>query len=135
PAYIACNLFCDTENAYTGDPGSWLDSRFPKITQEGRDGDANAGYIENMRSGATAGFKYFDCKGIRKIKVTVRGGWGGVFEVGTSWDGAPTGVIPLGSNTEWKTYGADIILPDGVHALYFRYRGESVVSLKSFTLE
>ncbi|MDD3958984.1 MAG: family 43 glycosylhydrolase [Oscillospiraceae bacterium] len=135
PAYIACNLFCDTENAYTGDPGSWLDSRFPKITQEGRDGDANAGYIDNMRSGATAGFKYFDCKGIRKIKVTVRGGWGGVFEVGTSWDGAPTGVIPLGSNTEWKTYGADIILPDGVHALYFRYRGESVVSLKSFTLE
>ena len=65
PAYLACNLFCDTQCLYTGIPGERLDERFPKITQDGEDGDENAGYIENMKDGATAGFKYFDCKGIK----------------------------------------------------------------------
>ncbi|MCD8068407.1 MAG: family 43 glycosylhydrolase, partial [Lachnospiraceae bacterium] len=30
PAYIACNLFCDMEESFTGTPGGWIDSRFPK---------------------------------------------------------------------------------------------------------
>ncbi|MBN1775973.1 MAG: family 43 glycosylhydrolase [Clostridiales bacterium] len=135
PAFTACNLYCATENAYTGDPGSWLDSRFPKITQEGRDGDELPGYIDNMRDGATAGFKYFDCSDVRRISVTVRGNWGGVFEVRTSWDGGKLGEIPLGSNTEWKIYTADISVPDGVRALYFCYRGGSAVAFKGFILE
>lgn len=48
PTYLACNLFCGTESMYTGEAGFWMDSRFPKITQDGGDGDEEPGYIANM---------------------------------------------------------------------------------------
>lgn len=135
PAYLACNLFCKHESAYTGAPGEWLDCRFPKITQDGKDAEEENGYIANMRDGACAGFKYFDCKGIKKVTIKVRGGFGGTFEITTTWNGYPIGRIQIGSTNEWKEYTSDISIPDGVNALYFKYVGSRPVSLASFTLE
>ena len=66
-AYLACNLFTEEESVYVGD------DRFPKIMQDGRDGDEEPGYIGNMKDGATAGFKFFDCKKIRE-SPSKRGG-------------------------------------------------------------
>ncbi|MFC5529443.1 hypothetical protein [Cohnella yongneupensis] len=40
-----------------------------------------------MRDSATAGFKYFHCDGIRRVKIKVRGYCRGTFDVKTSWDG------------------------------------------------
>ena len=111
-----------------------MDARFPKITQEGRDGDEIPGYIANMRDGAVAGFKYFSCSGIRQIAVTVRGKADGVMEVLTEINGEPVGRIPLGKSNEWKTYQAAAAIPDGIHSLYFRYTGKGYVSMASFTL-
>ena len=48
----------------------WM--KIPQITQDGRDGDQEDGYILNMRDSATAGFKYFDCRGIKKVSIKVR---------------------------------------------------------------
>jgi len=134
PAYLACSLFCRDEAAYTGAPGLWMDSRFPKITQDGRDGDEETGYIANLRDGANAGFKYFDCRGIRQITIKVRGYCTGSFHVKTSWNGSPLGEIPVGFSNEWKKYSADITIPDGVQSLYFEYTGTGGASLASFTL-
>lgn len=140
PAYIACNLFCRDEAAFTALPGEWMDCRFPKITQDGGDGNdiiensANQGYIANMRDGAVAGFKYFDCQDVKRVGVTVRGMGKGVMEVLTAWDGSPVGEISIGSSNEWKEYDAGIQIPDGVQALYFRYKGEKSVSFCGFTL-
>jgi len=135
PAYIACNLFCRYEAKYTGAPGEWMDSRFPKITQDGKDGDVEMGYIANMKDSATAGFKYFDCRGIRKVKIKVRGYCRGAFEVKTSWDGAALGKIPVDFTNVWTEYPADIVIPDGIQALYFTYTGSGGASLASFILE
>lgn len=134
PAYIACNLFCKHEAMYTAREGGWMDERFPKITQDGKDGDKEDGYILNMRDSATAGFKYFDCRGVKKVSIKVRGYCRGAFEVKTSWDGEPLGRIPVDFSNIWKEYTADIAIPDGVHALYFTYRGTGSAALKSFTL-
>lgn len=134
PAYIACNLFCKHEAMYTAREGGWMDERFPKITQDGKDGDKEDGYILNMRDSATAGFKYFDCRGVKKVSIKVRGYCKGAFEVKTSWDGEPLGRIPVDFSNIWKEYTADIAIPDGVHALYFTYRGTGSAALKSFTL-
>jgi len=135
PAYIACNLFCKDEELYIGTYGAWMDGRFPKITQDGKDGDEEPGYIANMRDTATAGFKYFDCRGVKRVKIKVRGYAKGAFEVKTSWDGPALGSIPVNFTNVWKEYAADIAISDGVHALYFTYRGEGNAQLKSFTLE
>lgn len=134
PAYLACNLFWRDVEASMPGPGGWMDDRFPKITQDGKDGDEEIGYIANMRDGAVAGFKYFDCKGLSQITIKARGGWGGAFEVMTSWDGPSIGSIPVKMMNEWKEYSADITIPDGVHALYFKYLGYGSVSLASFAL-
>lgn len=128
PAYLACNLFTKEPSIYVGD------DRFPKIVQEGRDGDEEPGYIANMKDSATAGFKYFDCKGIKKFGITTRGYAGGVFEIRTNWDGEVLAKIKIEYSNVWETYTTDIDLPDGVHALYITYTGDGNVSLKSFTL-
>lgn len=137
PAYIACNLFCPTENMYTGgsgDNGFWLDSRFPRITQDGRDGDEEQGYIMNMTDGATCGFKYFDCKGVTSVAISTRGYCKGAFEVKTAWNGETLGTIAVDSSTLWEDNKSDILVPDGVNALYFTYRGTGSVALRAFTL-
>jgi hypothetical protein len=135
PAYLACNLYCKEESLFTDWTGSWMNNQFPKITQEGRDGDEETGYIANMKESATAGFKYFDCKGIRKVKIKVRGYCRGDFEVRTSWNGKVLGKIPVEFSNIWREYSADIAIPDGIQALYLTYTGHGSASLASFTLE
>ena len=134
PAYIACNLFCPVPCATTGAPGDWMDCRFPKITQEGRDGDENPGYIANMRDGATAGFKYFRFKDIKEIILSVRGNAEGEFLIKTAWNGRPVGKALIGATNEWNEYPAKVSIPDGVNALYLQYRGKGTVSLRAFRL-
>ncbi len=134
PAYLACNLFCSEESIYTDFTGAWMNNQFPKITQDGKDGDEEIGYIANMKASATAGYKYFNCSGINTVKIKVRGYCRGDFEVRTSWDGAVLGKISVGFSNVWKEYAADIKIPDGIHALYFTYTGQGSASLASFTL-
>ena len=134
PAHIACNLFCRHPAFTTGSPGDWMDCRFPRITQDAPDGQEGFAHIANLRDGATAGFKYFDCQGVRRISLKTRGNEG-VYQVRTRWDGAVIGEIPVGYSNEWKTFQTDVSVPDGVQALYFTYRGAGISSLAFFTLE
>lgn len=133
PAYIACNLFSDLDVTYIPWSG-WMDDRFQKITQEGGDGDENLGYIANMRPGTSAGFKYFDCKGIKEIAISTKGYATGEMEIRTKWDGEVIGSIPVGYANVWRTTKAEIHIPDGVQALYFTFNGNGYLQFKSFTL-
>jgi hypothetical protein len=136
-AYIACNLFSREDNEYTGGMGRngfWLDSQFPRLMQDGGDGDEEIGYVFNLTDSATVGFKYFEFKNTRLTQIKVRGYANGVFAVKTAWDGAVFGTIPVGHNAEWQALTCDIPLPDGVHALYFSYQGKGFTGLAAFTL-
>ena len=138
PAYICCNLFTDKPNVYSGGSGGngfWLDGCYPRVTQDGRDGDEEPGYVMNMVNSATCGFKYFDCRGVNRLTVRVRGYCHGVFEVRTAWDGPVLGEIPVNFSTLWENYSADIAVPDGVNALYFTYRGTGSAALAGFELQ
>lgn len=129
PAYIACHLFTDTPSVYVGG------ERFPKIMQDGRDGDELPGYIANIQDSATAGFKYFDCKGIREIRIKVRGYADGVFEVKTSWDGEALARIKVKYSNVWEEYAVPVSIPDGKQAIYLTYRGGGNASLLSLNLQ
>lgn len=135
PAYLACNLFYKDEAKYVGGEGIWMDSRFPRITQDGKDGDEEPGYIANMLDSATAGFKYFHCEGVKRVKIRVRGYCRGSFQVKTAWDGPVLGEIPVVFTNVWKEYVADIAITDGVQAIYLTYTGSGSAGLASFTLE
>lgn len=133
PTYIACALFNDVDVTYVPWSG-WMDDRFPKITQEGRDGDENYGYIANMRNNATAGFKYFDLKGVKKVSIKFKGYATGQLDIRTSIDGEVIGSVPVGYANEWKTNTADIVIEDGVKPLYFTFNGDGHLQFGSFTL-
>ncbi len=110
------------------------DDRFPKIMQDGRDGDENPGYVGNMKDSATAGFKYFDCKNVTAIAIKTRGYAEGCFEVRTRWDGEVLAKIPVQSTNVWEEFSAPLALEDGVHAIYLTYRGSGNASLLAFSL-
>lgn len=79
PAYTACNIF-RTDAGYPSADGRWLDGRFPKITQEGADGDETPGYLYNLGDGWNAGFKFYDCKGVKAFSVRTPQRCGGLAE-------------------------------------------------------
>lgn len=128
PAYIACNLFRDIPSIYVGD------NRFPKIMQDGRDGDEEPGYIANIQDTATAGFKYFDCENVTEISIKVRGYASGVFEVKNAWDGDVLSTLKVKNSNVWEEYTTPLKLPNGKQAIYLTYRGDGNASLLSFTL-
>lgn len=138
PAYIACNLL---PGKLEGDfilGGLWANNNCPIVTQNPADGEKGEGFILNITNGAMAGFKYFDCKGVRRVSVRVRGFNGracGKMKVKLAWDGDAIGAIELGHCVEWTDFGDDIRIPDGVHALYFEYEGPRNIALGGFTLE
>ena len=128
PAYIACHLFTEKPSVYVGGES------YPKVMQDGRDGDEETGYVGNIQNTATVGFKYFDMKAVKKIRITTRGYANGVMEVRTKWEGDVLAELPIVYTNVWETYEADIAMPDGVQSLYLTFRGEGNASLKSFEL-
>ena len=128
PAYIVCHLFTKEPSVYVGG------DHFPKVMQDGRDGDEEDGYVGNIQDSATAGFKYFECKDVSEISITVRGYAKGVFEVKTAWDGEVLAKIPVDYTNVWKKYTASVRLANGIYALYFTFRGQGNAMLKSFEL-
>lgn len=128
PAYLACNLFYNKPSAYIGD------AHAPKVMQDGRDGDEELGYVANITNSATAGFKYFDCQGVKEIKIWVRGYGSGTFEIKTAWDGEVLGTATVENANVWEEYSIPVNIPDGKQAIYITYRGPGNVSLKSFEL-
>ena len=118
PAYIACNLFL------AKNPVMYIKGKTePLITQEGRDGDQELGFIDNVQDSTTIGFKYFDCKNVKSISIAIRGYCGGTYQVKTSLDGEPVGTIEIESRNIWHKYTIDVNIPDGVHPIYLVYNG------------
>jgi hypothetical protein len=140
PAYIACNFFCmedAKEQLWDNLPkGKWprRDSRLPYVSQDGRDGDEEPGFVTNIFDNYGIGFKYFDCKGVKTIKIKTRGYSRGAFEVKTSWNGEVLGTIEIVSSNIWKEFSANIAVPCGIQALYFVYKGTGSATIGSFTL-
>lgn len=134
PAYLACHLFTENEVIYTAWSG-WMDDRFPKITQTDGEHQERIGYVANMRNTATAGFRYFDCRGVRRISVRTKGYARGNMEIRTAWDGECLGSIPVGYANVWQDGETEVRIPDGIRSLYFTFRGDGHLQFASFELK
>jgi len=136
PAYIACNIFSMEDKESVSKP-YWpnRNPEMPFITQDGKDGDEEPGFVTNILDNCGVGFKYFDCNGIKTVKVKTRGYCRGFFEVKTEWNGKPLGTIEISSSNNWKVFSSDITVPNGINALYFIYRGSLSATLGSIILE
>lgn len=126
PSYIACNMFnAQKLSEYVGGDD------FPKITQDGRDGDEEIGYIVNIKDNATIGFKYFDFKSVKEIAIVTRGYCEGYYELRLKWDEKPFAKINVRYSNFWEENSASVCVPDGAHALYLTLKGLGVSQLKS----
>lgn len=133
PAHIACHLFCKTPAVTVGAPGDFMDSRFPRIMQDQPDGVAGYAYVGNMTPGTTVGFRFFDCRNVHAVGVTMRGS-AGTLEIRSAWDGPLLGTILVGRSNEWKSWQGEIALPDGVQELHLTWCSDRRTSLRDFTL-
>lgn len=125
PAYIACHLF-------TEEPSIYVDETYPKIIQDGRDGDEENGYVAKITTGTTIGFRSFSGEGITGIAIQTRGYGRGYIEVRTSIQGPVLAQIAIEYTNVWESYNADVTIEEKVFDLYFTYRGEGATSFRSF---
>lgn len=128
PAFMACNLFCRDAAGIV----ELHDGRYPRITQDGRDGDEIPGHVANLMDGAVVGFKYFALQGVTGLSIRTRGYCDGEFLVRTAWDGPVLGRIKVAFTNVWTSFSTAVDLPEGVQALYLEYTGGGRASLESF---
>lgn len=133
PAYIACNMF-DADHPQTDGKPLFTALTCTRVTQDGADGDEVQPYVMYWYNGSTLGYKYFDLKGLKQIRVTMRGYADGYVEVRDSWNGERLGNIKIHTDNRWKSFTDTVNIPDGVKALYFTYRGTGNPAFKEFEL-
>ena len=125
PAYIACNLFLEkSPEEFANDAKA-----HPRIVEE---------RVAGIVDGTVAGFKYFDCRGVKTVSVTTRGWAGGRWEVRTDLNGPAVATLVTRRSLDWVRTTAPAAIPDGVHALYFTFRGPhgcGAPDLKSIALD
>ena len=132
PARIACQLYSKNGALFSAHP-MIQNKKHPAFTQDEPDGKNARQYIANMKSGATAGFKYFDLDNPRSITICVRGKCKGSVLVKTGERELTR--IPVSPCKEWTTFFAACKPCVGENALYFTYEGKGYVDFMSFTLE
>lgn len=128
--YIACNLLKEKEEQFIV-----YDGVYPRVVQDGKDGDKEPGYVACVVDGSTIGFKYFQCENVKRVSVKTRGYVKGVFELKNALEGPVLATVPVDFSNVWEESSADAFIPDGVQALYFTFRGEGKGQFLSFTLE
>ena len=136
-ARIACNLWSkDGVGRYDGSSPRKRLAEHPYFTQTGRDREEKGDqYIANMRSGAVAGFKYFQMNGETPISVTLRGTASGVMQVSEQPDFSTVNAsIEVRLEKETKSCPGTLKIAPGTKALYFRYQGTGAVDFLTFTL-
>ena len=133
-ARIACQLYSKQGAIVSAHP-MIQNKKHPAFTQDGVDReDTPNQHIQNMRDGAVAVFKFFNFKGAKKVFVTVRGKGKGVLYVRSAEHGAPVAMINVTPGKEWASFSSSLTILDGVHPLYFTYKGRGAIDFLDFTL-
>lgn len=129
PAYIACHLYTPKRDLISGDRNA------PRVTQDGRDGDEEPGYIAGITNGTVIGFRWFAFEDAKRIRLWTRAYAQGAFEVSVTVDGPALATLPVRNSNVWEESVSEIELPRGRHALYLRYVGDGTPMLRSFALD
>lgn len=136
-ARIACNLWSKNGVGRYDSPNPRKTlAEHPYFTQTGKDRQYHGDqYIANMRDGAVAGFKYFDCRGVQSIAVAITGEAAGKFLVSIYPDFSEIAAeFPVMMDGVARMLEVFCNIPDGVHALYFQFCGTGAIDFMEFEL-
>lgn len=127
PAYIACNLFSDHTGIY-------VENDNPRIVQAFGPTDKEESFIRDITASTVIGFKYFDFRDVKGIRLKTRGYTGGYFEVLTALDGEVLAKVDVDYKNIWTVFESKFEPENGVSPLYLRYQGDGTAQLLSFEL-
>lgn len=142
PASCVCNLHGKRPQAIAHPLA--MGKKHPYLTQDGADFsqdlviDENTKtprmYIINGKNGMVAVFRYFECKDLKKISITVRGKAKGRLIIRTEEHGLAAGEITITPSKEWITLTGNVSVPDGRQAIIFCYEGKGKLDFLEFAL-
>lgn len=121
PAVIACNI---TNGNMPHGSNKIYTENFPNVTNSG-----DERYIAEISNNTLIGYKYFDFSGGQGMSLTVRG-CAGRYVVSTETDGSVIGEIVVPETASWQEITADLSIPDGVHPVFLRFKGEGLSELR-----
>ena len=128
PAVIACHI--TNGNMPHGSNRIYTHS-FPNVTNRGEDR-----FIGEIQDGTLIGYKYFmfDAKDkAENLGIVYQSTSSGAFEVRDGIKGTLAAEIPLEKTDGWKQETVKLNISDGVHPLYFFYKGTGVAELKEIS--
>ena len=135
-ARIACNLWSKDGALFYGVSKTPEAEFHPYFTQSGQDRNSDGDqYIENIRDGATCGFKYFAFDGLQVIGVQVSGIGQGEFLVSTESNSSPICRISVSLCAEKTYFQSSCKSIYGEHALYFTFHGSGIAALHKIILK
>lgn len=138
----------------------WISDDYPRIMQDHSDIDPDAyehiahpfdidgtsgldkdihSVVANIRDSAVIGYKYFDIKDLKEIAIRTKGYGRGQVEIYAAPMDKPMerkliGAVKVTSVNGYVKGKTCVNIEDGVYALYFKFRGESNLSLLDFEL-
>lgn len=107
--------------------------KHPAFTQDEPDGTDGKQYIDNLRDGAFAVYKYFDLSDADSISVTTRGKSKGKLVI--QCEGETAATIVLKPSKDWAEFTAPLKITPGRKALTFTYQGAGYADFLNFTLK
>lgn len=133
PASIACHLTSPLTMAS-------IDYQNPVMQQMTRitsDESGDEQFITAIGDQSVIGYKYFDCTGLDRIALTVRGQFRGTLTVTLDEAGATlAGQTELQlDNTSWQTADCTVCVPDGKQAIHLMLSGEGAFDLLSINCQ
>lgn len=138
-ARIACHLYSAMGPTYSAHP-MIQNKKHPAFMQDGPDREDNPNqYVQNMRDGAVAGFRYFDFDNFLpvSISVQVRGKAKGSLKVYDSEDKKnllASIAIDMRDKKDWQDFSAPIKVSGKRSSLYFEYEGKGYIDFFKFKL-
>ncbi len=133
-AGIACHLWSKKGALFSAHP-MVQNKKHPAITQLGEDREEKPfQYVQNLRDGACAGYRSFRFEEAKGISVQIRGKCKGELVVYDEEKGNTVAVIPVQPSKDWTDFSSSLKIANGIHPLYFVFRGKGSLDLASFTL-
>ncbi|MDO4262511.1 MAG: family 43 glycosylhydrolase [Eubacteriales bacterium] len=129
PAVWCCNLTNGHMGALSSLGRTNREVDFPYLTSE-----HGVHYIENMKDGDMAGYKYIRLRETKRIEVVYRTDAEGELLIYTDPDGECKASCPLQPTSWWRTTETRVSF-DGEQELYLIYKGKGVLSLLTLNLK
>ncbi len=127
PAVIACNI--TNGNMPHGSNSIYTES-FPNVNNRGEDR-----FIGEIADGTIIGYKYFSFDNVKKLSVLLTSTGIGTLTVYTDIGQTEAARFDIQSFSDWTLLKSAINVSNGIHPLYFIYKGTGFIELKSIKFD